>query len=95
MNFQGNYLGCGYCGEKINGSFRKSSVDCMESPAFNSILDTFAKPPRHRLYSTSGIPARNRKVQHSINNPVICQECQKGLNSFARACWEIEKEKAS
>lgn len=93
---KGNYAGCGYCGERIGGSFRKSSIDCMESPPFVSLLDTLAKPPRHRLCAaTPGAKMRRRRVQHSINNPVICQDCQKGLNAFARACWEIEKEKAS
>jgi len=92
-------MNCGYCGEKQKQgewTYRKSSVDCMESPSLRSLLDIIAKPPRHRLYSAAtGIPARTRKVQYSVNNPNICQDCQKSLNSFARACCEIEKEKAS
>lgn len=80
---------CGYCGadQRKGETYRKSSIDCMESPPLRHIPDLLAYPPRHRLYSAlDGMPLRTRKVQHSINNPEICPDCQKGLNSFVRVC---------
>jgi hypothetical protein len=78
-------------------------MDCMESPNICwERLDLRPEHPeketgkiRRRLKDYDGFLLVPRKVQHSINNPNICPDCQLGLNAFARACWEIGKEKAS
>jgi len=68
--------------------FRKSSMDCMESPKLGHVYRGFHD--EHGRLTGNGVPLVPRRIQHSINNPEICPRCQLGLNSLARACRELE-----
>lgn len=89
---------CGYCGIEVTKglTFRKSSIDCMESPKL--VLcewpDTPGRKGRTYIRGSNSLPLKVRSIQHSINNPELCLNCQNGLNSLARACREIEQKKA-
>lgn len=73
-------MACRYCDRfGPEALFRRSSIDCMESP---------------RIIAPLHIPGQ-RKVIHSINNPMICEQCKLGLDAFARACREVISEKGT
>jgi hypothetical protein len=70
---------CGYCGSGDMKGARKSSWDHMEDFSIQEIQER----------KEAGLSNKQRRTVHSINNPMICSECQRGVLEAIRACREI------